>query len=63
MNTEYSRKYYFAGPLKEFRDEDVAMRHAEWKEREMRNFWGERFVRSRIIRCTNYVQVEVVYRK
>ena len=61
IQRELSRKYYFAGPDKEFPNQNAAQRHAEWKEGEMKRFWGEKFVSSKILAGRNSYQVEVKY--
>lgn len=62
IQTEFSRRYYFEGTQKEYHTQNAAQRMAEWKAREMKKGWGDRYVSSRIITKGGYCQVEMKYR-
>ena len=62
MAVEYSRKFHF-GFRQEYSSQDDAMRMAEWKEKCMREYRGEQYISSRIIRKPDYVQVELHYKE
>ena len=59
MKIERSRKYFWDGPEKEFHTQNAAQRNAEWKEKQMKEYWGELCVSSKIIPGKNFYQVEV----
>ena len=62
MATEASRRYYFAGPQKEYPTQNAAQRMAEWKQKKLREYWGDKFISSKLVWTNRSVHVEVEYR-
>ena len=56
---ERSKKFYWDGPNKTFHTQNAAQRQAEFMEKQMKEYWGELCVSSRIIPGRNFYQVEV----